>query len=68
MRKTFAGVPSDELRLMVGENAVRCYNLDIDLLQKVADRIGPTVAELAEPLDTIPSPYNWAFREEGDWN
>ena len=68
MRKTFEGVPSHELRLMVGENAARCYNLDTDMLQKVADRIGPTTAELAEPLDTIPSPYNWAFREEGDWN
>jgi predicted TIM-barrel fold metal-dependent hydrolase len=68
MRKTFAGVPTDELRLMVGENAARCYRLDIDALGKVADRIGPTPEELAVPLDEIPSPYNWAFREEGEWN
>jgi hypothetical protein len=37
-------------------------------LQKVADRIGPTADELALPLDEIPSPYNWAFRVEGERN
>jgi predicted TIM-barrel fold metal-dependent hydrolase len=68
LRQTFAGVPADELKLMIGENAARCYGLDIDGLRKVADRIGPTAAELAVPLDEIPSPYNWAFRQEGDWN
>jgi predicted TIM-barrel fold metal-dependent hydrolase len=68
LRKTFAGVPTDELKLMIGENAVRCYGLDVDALRKVADRIGPTADELAVTLDEIPSPYNWAFRQEGDWN
>ena len=68
LRKTFAGVPLDELKLMVGVNAARCYGLDVAALQKVAERIGPTAGELAVPLTEIPSPYNWAFREEGEWN
>jgi predicted TIM-barrel fold metal-dependent hydrolase len=68
LRMTFAGVPADEVRLMVGDNAARCYGLDVVALRGVADRIGPTLEELAAPLDGIPSPYNWAFRQEGDWN
>jgi predicted TIM-barrel fold metal-dependent hydrolase len=68
MRMTFAGVPGDELQLMVGGNAARCYGLDIASLRPVADRIGPTIEELGVPLHDIPSPYNWAFRQEGDWS
>jgi predicted TIM-barrel fold metal-dependent hydrolase len=47
-----AGASPDEARAMLGLNAIRCYNLDTDLLQQVADRVGPTIEEvLATPTD-----------------
>src|SRR5262249_36494992 len=42
----FAGVPDDELRLMLGENAVRVMGLDRAKLAAVAARIGPTVDDV----------------------
>ena len=42
----FAGVPEDELRLMLGENAIRVLGLDRDRLAAIAARIGPTVADV----------------------
>jgi predicted TIM-barrel fold metal-dependent hydrolase len=42
----FAGVPDDELRLMLGENAIRVLGLDRAALAAVAERIGPTIEEV----------------------
>ena len=42
----FAGVPEDELRLMLGENAIRVLGLDRPRLAAVAERIGPTVDDI----------------------
>jgi predicted TIM-barrel fold metal-dependent hydrolase len=42
----FAGVPEDELRLMLGENAIRVLRLDRDHLRSVADRVGPSVEQV----------------------
>ena len=50
----FAGVPDDELRLMLGENAVRVLGLERSSLAAVAERIGPTLGEITgrrPPLD-----------------
>ena len=46
LRNAFAGVPDDELRLMLGENAIRFLDLDRDRLAEIARRIGPTLADL----------------------
>jgi len=37
-------------RQCLGPSQLTFYRLDIDLLRGVADRIGPTVAEVAKPL------------------
>ena len=42
----FAGVPDDELRLILGDNAIRVMGLDRANLAAVAARIGPTVADI----------------------
>jgi predicted TIM-barrel fold metal-dependent hydrolase len=42
----FAGVPDDELRLMLGENAINVLGLDRARLAAVAERIGPTAADV----------------------
>ncbi|MCK9504088.1 MAG: amidohydrolase [Porticoccaceae bacterium] len=41
MRAVFAGVPENQLRMMLGENAMDCYNLDRSKLRDLAERIGP---------------------------
>jgi predicted TIM-barrel fold metal-dependent hydrolase len=76
LRWTFGcGVGSDELRQMLGLNATRCYGLDVRELQRVADRVGPTEAELRNPVAALPEASasdvrmkSWAFRAEGPWH
>jgi predicted TIM-barrel fold metal-dependent hydrolase len=46
LHDAFAGVPDDELRLMLGENLIRFLDLDRDRLVEIARRIGPTAEEL----------------------
>jgi predicted TIM-barrel fold metal-dependent hydrolase len=47
LRETFREVPEDELRPIVGLNAAKVYNFDVERLQPIVERIGPTVGELA---------------------
>jgi predicted TIM-barrel fold metal-dependent hydrolase len=62
---------SDELRDILGDNAARCYGIDTRPLRAIAERIGPTEAELREPLDVVPQGpavhINQAFRTFGAW-
>src|SRR6478752_3074286 len=51
----FAAVEPDEVARMVGLNAAEVYGFDLDALAPVAERVGPTVAEVAVPLDEIPA-------------
>jgi hypothetical protein len=41
LRLAFEGVPDDEARLMLGENAIRFFGLDREPLAEIAKRIGP---------------------------
>jgi predicted TIM-barrel fold metal-dependent hydrolase len=50
MRLLFADVPEAETRKIVSENAAKVYGFDLDLLQKVADKVGPTVEEMHRPV------------------
>ncbi|MDI3404926.1 amidohydrolase family protein [Streptomyces cavernicola] len=54
LRAAYAGLPPTEVAAMVGGNAARVYGFDLDRLDALAAKAGPTVAELAEPLDTPP--------------
>ncbi len=54
LRHAFAGVPEDELRLMLGENAVRFLGLDRARLVEIAKRIGPTVEEIIGSGPEVP--------------
>ncbi|MFA5885943.1 MAG: amidohydrolase family protein [Acidimicrobiia bacterium] len=51
MRASFAGVPRDEVALMLGGNAAALYGFDLDALAPVAARVGPRVADVDTPLD-----------------
>ena len=46
IRHAFAGVPEPDARLILGENAVRCYRLDGARLRAVAGRIGPALGDI----------------------
>jgi predicted TIM-barrel fold metal-dependent hydrolase len=46
LRAAFAGVPADEVELMLGGNAIRFLDLDQQRLAEIAKRIGPTMAEI----------------------
>ncbi len=65
LRNTFADVPTDEVAAMVGENAAHVYGFDLDALAPVAARVGPSVEEVATPLDAVPADaYSVAFSGE----
>lgn len=57
LRVNFAALPEHQVRQMVSTNAATVYDLDLGFLQGIADRIGPTVAEIARPLpiDEMPT-------------
>ncbi len=55
LRRSFAGTDPVELRQVLGGNAAAVYGFDLDALAPIAARVGPTVEELAEPLDKIPA-------------
>jgi hypothetical protein len=57
LRLLFGDVPEDEVRKMVGLNAAEVYGFDLAEMQTLADRIGPTVEEIATPVapDELPS-------------
>jgi predicted TIM-barrel fold metal-dependent hydrolase len=63
LRDAFATVPDDELRLLLGENAIRFLELDRERLVEIARRIGPTIEEIHTGRD-IPADLmdNFAMR------
>ncbi|HEX7096391.1 MAG TPA: amidohydrolase family protein [Acidimicrobiales bacterium] len=54
LRRTFEGWSPEELRMVLAENAAKVYGFDLDKLAPIAQEIGPTVEEIATPLDKIP--------------
>ncbi|MEM7139557.1 MAG: amidohydrolase family protein [Actinomycetota bacterium] len=61
----FTEIPVEETRLLLGLNAVRCYDLDLDGLTKIAADIGPTPEDLNQSVD-LRTPPN-AIREARWW-
>jgi len=51
LRATFGqvGVPEDEARAILGQNAARFYGLDVEKLQAIANDVGPSVEEVLDP-------------------
>jgi predicted TIM-barrel fold metal-dependent hydrolase len=48
LRETFWDIPVDETERILGLNAAEFYGFDVDALQPIADRIGPTPEELGQ--------------------
>jgi predicted TIM-barrel fold metal-dependent hydrolase len=50
LRCAFAGLPAPDVARMVGTNAAAFYGFDLDALRPIGDRIGPLVADVAQPI------------------
>ena len=55
LRSRFHDVPDVELRDLLAGNAAKLYDFDLKKLEPLAAKYGPTVDEIAEPIDEIPS-------------
>jgi predicted TIM-barrel fold metal-dependent hydrolase len=49
------GVPEPEVRKILGENAIRFFDLDAEALGTVAARIGPSIDDLTAPFELDPA-------------
>ena len=56
MRIAFEGVSEDDIQQMLARNTAEVYGFDLEALAPIAARVGPTKAEIAQPLelDTLP--------------
>ena len=63
LRHVFGGLPEEDVRRILGLNAARLYGFDLDQLQAVADRVGPTVADVDAPVreEEIPDTFSWSL-------
>lgn len=70
LRKTFEGVPLESTKRFLSLTAAEVYGFDLDRLDDVVSRIGPTVGEVSEPVDRLPDDvdFSLAFREVGAWH
>ena len=49
------------MRRILGENAAKLYDFDLDALAPLAEKYGPTVEELSRPLTELPAEPNEAL-------
>jgi len=54
MQLTFGDIPDKERRMILGENAAKLYNFDLELLKPLAAEHGPTPAQVETPLNKVP--------------
>jgi len=56
LRSDFTAVPVEDARQLLGLTAARCYGFDLDALRPIAERIGPTPADLGQDPDLRTDP------------
>ncbi len=61
LRQVFGDRPEPEVRAVLGESAAAFYDFDLAALAPLAARVGPTPAEVAEPLTELPPQPNEAL-------
>jgi predicted TIM-barrel fold metal-dependent hydrolase len=54
LRSRFSDVDPGQLKMFLSENAAQLYDFDLQALAPLAAKFGPTVGEIAEPIDAIP--------------
>jgi predicted TIM-barrel fold metal-dependent hydrolase len=61
LRQLFHDTDPAELQQLLAGNAARVYGFDLDALAPLAAKAGPTVEEIATPLDRLPDNPNEAL-------
>jgi predicted TIM-barrel fold metal-dependent hydrolase len=61
LRAVFHAVGEQEMRNVLAGNAAKLYDFDPDALAPLAEKYGPTVDEIATPLDKLPDEPNAAL-------
>ena len=61
LRQLFHDADPVDLQQMLAGNAASLYDFDLDALAPYAEKVGPTVAEIAVPLDALPDNPNEAL-------
>ncbi len=61
LRQVFHDAEPSELHEVLAGNAAKLYGFDLDKLAPLAAQVGPTVAEIAQPLDELPEHPNLAL-------
>ena len=62
IRHSFNTWSESDMKKVLSENAAGVYGIDLSSLVPIAEKIGPTVAEIAVPLDVIPDHQSPAFQ------
>ncbi|MBX6390506.1 MAG: amidohydrolase [Frankia sp.] len=62
LRVTLGDMPEEDVRAILAGNAARLYNFDLDALAPLAEKYGPTVEEIRQPLTQLPENANEALR------
>ena len=62
LRQVFPGTAPAEMSRVLAENAAKLYDFDLAALAPLARKYGPTVDELAQPLDGLPEGANEALK------
>jgi predicted TIM-barrel fold metal-dependent hydrolase len=65
LRQVFSDWDPADMRRILGENAARLYHFDLDALAPHAEKFGPTVDELRQPLTKLPDDANEALLRVG---
>ncbi len=61
LRQVFHATPEAELRDILAGNAAKLYGFDLEELAPLAEQYGPTVEEIATPLEQLPDHPNSAL-------
>jgi hypothetical protein len=61
LRQLFHDSDPQELQQILAGSAAELYGFDLDALAPLAAKVGPTVAELAQPLTELPEKPNEAL-------
>ncbi len=67
LRDAFAGVPAEEMRAILSENAIRYFGLDRAKLAAHAQRIGPTLEQILGPGPSVDPKLIAHFDARGDY-
>jgi predicted TIM-barrel fold metal-dependent hydrolase len=69
IRKTYSTIPAEHVRKYLGQNAIGVYGFDRSKLAELANKIGPTVEEIATPCELPADKFlGYAFRDRGKFS